>query len=372
MEITPFALERFFARYEFQTEYLLCASDCETLSVGDLLALESGAAERLLSLRLGYTESPGAPALRQEIAGLYDSAGPQEVLVHAGAEEAIFVFMQALLSAGDHLVVHAPAYQSLHEVARSLGCQVTSWRGRETDGWALDPDGLRKALRPNTKAVVLNLPHNPTGYLMERDRFVEVSSIADERGIILFSDEVYRGLEHDPGDRLPAACDISETAVSLGVMSKTYGLPGLRIGWIATRNRSLYEKMAAMKDYTTICSSAPSELLAEVALRHRETLTRRNVNIIRSNMLLLDRFFARYPDRFRWTPPTAGPIAFPAIRNGDIEDFCRTLAGRANVLLLPGTVYGESGGHFRLGFGRANMPEALARFEGFLTELHAI
>lgn len=370
MAIAPFRLERYFAKYEFRTEYLLCASDCETVSVGDLLELEQGSAERLMSLGLGYTESKGGPALRREIAAGYRSVAPQEILVHSGAEEAIYVFMHALLSAGDHLVVHAPAYQSLHEVARSLGCEITHWWGKETEGWALDPDGLRRALRPNTRAIVLNLPHNPTGYLMDPDRFAEVNRIAVERGIVLFSDEVYRGLEYDFADRLPAACEVNETAVSLGVMSKSYGLPGLRIGWIATRNRALYEKMAAMKDYTTICSSAPSELLAEIALRHRKALTDRNINIIRSNLALLDPFFERHRDRLRWERPVAGAVAFPALLAGGVDELCHSLVTHAQVLLLPGSLYGDDDEHFRLGFGRTNMPEALARFDQFLSGLH--
>jgi aspartate/methionine/tyrosine aminotransferase len=368
MNLPPFALERYFARYEFAAKHLLCCSDCETVGVADLLAMEPGAHEALLGLRLGYTESPGSPSLRRRISALYAGRSPEDILVFAGAEEAIFLFMQAALEPGDHVVVHCPCYQSLTAVAEARGCEVSRWETREEDGWALDVDALRARLKPNTKAVVVNSPHNPTGYHMTRETQREIVEITESRGIVLLSDEVYRGLERDPGDLLPAACDLGERTVSLGVMSKTYGLPGLRIGWLATRDGKLLARVAGLKDYTTICSSAPSELLAEVALRHADGLAARNRRIIASNLDLLDGFFARHADLFTWRRPSAGPIAFPRLNRGDIAVFCDDLVRRSGVLLLPGTVYRDGGNHFRVGFGRATMPEALKALEGSIAE----
>ncbi|MEW6128811.1 MAG: aminotransferase class I/II-fold pyridoxal phosphate-dependent enzyme [Acidobacteriota bacterium] len=366
MNIAPFKIERYFAKYEFNVEYLLCSSDCQSMTIEDLLAFEPQAKDALQKHWLGYTESMGAPALRREISRIYSTIQPDEVLVHTGAEEAIFLFMHATLERGDHLIVHTPCYQSLVEVARSIGCEITAWQARETNGWALDVDDLKRALRPNTKAVVLNTPHNPTGFLMAQEDFREVSRLTEERGIILFSDEVYRESEYQISDRLPAACDINQQAVSLGVLSKTYGLPGLKIGWVATHNAEIYRRMAKLKDYTTICNSAPSEFLAELALRHREKLARRNLDIIAHNLSLLDDFFTRYPEQFNWVRPKAGPIAFPRLLRGEIDAFCEELVTKAGVLLLPGSVYDDRGNHFRIGFGRKNLPEALARVEAFL------
>lgn len=364
MTLAPFALERYFARHEFTVEFVLCASDCESVSVAELLALEPDASSRFGAQSLGYTESPGRPSLREEVARLYTTVRPDDVLVHCGAEEAIFTLMHAVLTAGDHAIVHAPCYQSLVELPRSLGCDVSPWTAREALGWALDLDDLRRLWRPTTRLVVVNTPHNPTGWLMPREAFEDLARFCDRRGVVLFSDEVYRELEHAPGDRLPAGVDLSGTAVSLGVMSKTYGLPGLRIGWVATHDTRLLARMAQVKDYTTICNSAPSEFLAELALRHRHRLARRNLELVLANLTLLDGFFARHADRFAWQRPRAGPIAFPRLRTGDVETFCDDLAQRAGVLLLPGTVYGDIGNHFRIGFGRRSLPEALARFEG--------
>ena len=159
--------------------------------------------------------------------------------------------------------------------------------------------------------------------------------------------------------------------MSLGVVSKNYGLPGLRIGWIATRNADLYRQIAALKDYTTICNSAPSEFLAELALRHRRKLQQRNLQIIADNLEILDDFFRRHADRFRWTRPAAGPIAFPHLLDKDVAGFCHELVTRAGVLLLPGTMYDDTGNHFRIGFGRKNLPAAVARLEQFLDSRHS-
>lgn len=366
MHIVPFKLERFFARYEFTVPYLLCSSDCEALTVGDLLAFEPDAQDALNRLSLGYTESPGAPALRAEIARLYETLAPDQILVHTGAEEAIFTLMNTLLQAGDHVIVHAPGYQSLYEIARAIGCTVDLWVGHEADNWALNVDDLKALIRPNTRLMVLNCPHNPTGYVMTPDAQRALVEVARQHGIVLFSDEVYRLLEHS-APTLPAACDVYENAVSLGVMSKTFGLAGLRIGWLATRRRDLLDVAARFKDYTTICNSAPSEFLATLALRHRTHLIQRSLDIVRANLEALDAFFARHPETFRWQRPHGGSTAFPALTTGeDVDTFCERLAERGGVLLLPGTVYDYGDRHFRLGYGRSSLPDALARLETFL------
>ena len=366
MQLPPFALERFFARYEVAARHLLCVSDCESMTVGELLDMEPGASEELQRLRLGYTESPGSPSLRAGIARLYTAVTPDDVLVTSGAEEAIFLFMHAALSPGDDLIVPQPCYQSLAEVARSAACRVVPWLAREENGWALDPGELPRLAGPAARAVVLNVPHNPTGYLMAPDLFRKVVRFADERGLVLFSDEVYRGLEGSPRETLPAAADLSAAAVSLGVMSKTYGLSGLRIGWVATRNHEILRKMAEIKDYTTICASGPSELLAEVALRHAPALARRSRQIIDDNLVLLDALFARRADALGWSRPAAGPVGFPRFLGGDVEELCTGALEEEGVLLAPGRLFADEGNHFRIGFGRSSLPAALAGLDRFL------
>ena len=366
MKLDRFNLERYFAKHEFSAPYLLCASDCESMELGELLAMAPGAHDQLSSLWLGYTESLGNPKLRQAITTLYEQVAAHQVLVHAGAEEAIFNFMNVALRPGDHIIVHAPYYQSLGEVARGIGAEVTEWRGDPERAWELDLDALKGTLTERTKVVVVNFPHNPTGFLPTAEFVHELSALSERRGFVIFSDEVYRGLEMDPSDRLPAFADVNDRAVSLGVMSKTYGLAGLRIGWIATRNEPLFHKLAAFKDYTTICNSAPSEFLATLALRHAEAIAERNRQIIRSNLDRLDLFFAAHTDLFAWNRPKAGSIAFPMLRQVSVDAFCADLVEKAGVLLLPGTLYGSGLNAFRIGFGRRNMPDSLDRLAAYI------
>ena len=366
MNLPPFKLERYFAKYEFKTEFLLCSSDCEAMSIADLLALEEGASQKFQQVWLGYTESQGSPALRREISKLYETIVPDEILVHTGAEEAIYLFMFAAFKKGDHVIVHSPGYQSLADVARAAGCDVSPWRAREENQWALDLDELRHLMRTNTKAIIINTPHNPTGYLMARAEYEAVNKFALEKNLLLFADEVYRESEYDPADRLPAACDMGEHTVSLGVTSKTYGLAGLRIGWIATKNKKIYERMASLKDYTTICNSAPSEFLAEVAMRNRQKLAQRNLDIIKDNLTVIDDLFAHHSDLFSWVRPKAGSMGFPRLLKGNIEKFCDDLVRNVGVLLLPGSMYDDSRNHFRLGLGRKNLPQAVVRLDEYI------
>ena len=366
VELSPFRIERFYARYEHSTRFMLSSSDCESRTIGALLEFEPDSHERLLETWCGYTESPGGPGLRQAIASLYERTGAEEVVATSCAEEGIFLLYQALLRPGDHVIVETPCYESALQVARSTGAEVSQWRRRYEDGWAHDLDALAGLIRPATRLLYLNQPHNPTGTLMTRPVFEHVIGLARAHGLVVFSDEVYRELEHDPAGRLPAACDECERAVSLGSISKSYGLPGLRTGWIATRDAGLRDAVLTLKDYTTICASAPSEFLTALALRHRQVLLDRNLAIVRRNLPLLDGFFERHAGTFAWIRPTASPIGFPRVTGiGDLTRWCEQLAD-AGVLLLPGSVYDQPG-HVRIGFGRANMPEALNVLEANLT-----
>ena len=365
MELAPFRIERWYERYEFTTELMLSSSDCESVDVAELLELEPDSRERLDTLRLGYTEVPGSAELRAAIAAMYAHATPDDVVALAAAEEGIFAVEHAVLGPGDHAVVEAPCYESALAVARSTGADVDVWRRSYDDGWAHDVDELERLLRPDTKLVYVNTPHNPTGTQMVRAVLDRVVELCAERGAVLLGDEVYRELEHDPADRLPAVCDLYERGVSLGSVSKTYGLPGLRTGWIVCRDDEPRDAVVAVKLYTTICSSAPSELLAAVALRHRERFAEKNRRLVLENLALVDGFVERHADLVDWVRPSASPVGFPRLHVPDSEAFCIDLAARADVLLLPGEVYDEPG-HVRLGLGRVRVPEALERLERYL------
>lgn len=367
MKPSDFLLERYFAEHEFSSPHLLCASDCETITIADVLALEDGAREQFLALRLGYTDSRGSLSLRREITALYETITPDDLLVFAGAEEAILAFMSVVLTAGDRLLAPHPAYQSLQEIARTLGADVSRVVLDEKAGWNVRADDYRILFDARTRALAVNAPHNPTGGSMIEGDFRALLDWAHENGIAVLSDEVYRLLEYDSARRLPAACDVSASAVSLGVMSKSFGLAGLRIGWLATRDRDFLRRCAAFKDYTTICSSGPSEFLAEIALRYRDLIVERNRHLIRRNLELLDNFFERHSALFSWIRPAAGPIAFPRLLTGQgTRDFCRRARTEAGVLLLPSHLFDFGDYHFRIGFGRASVPVALSRFDEWL------
>ncbi len=369
MRIKDFKLEEYFAKYEFNVKYSLCSSDCESFSVDELLTLERESLDYLKDVRLGYTESLGNPILRDIISQLYSKINAEEVIVFSGAEEAIFVFMNVLLNKEDHIIVQYPAYQSLYEIANAIGCKVTKWLMDDKDQWELDLQFLESNITPSTKCIVVNFPHNPTGYLPTKDFYKNLINMAKKNNIFILSDEVYKFLEYNEAKRLPSACDLYEKGISIGVMSKSYGLAGLRIGWLATKDEALFKKIASYKNYTTICNSALSEFFAILALRNGKEILNRNLEIINNNLILLDDFFNKYEKIFTWIKPKAGSIAFPRILIEDnVEDFCLDLLKEKSVLLMPSTNYDYGDRHFRIGFGRKNMREALEKLEEYLKE----
>jgi aspartate/methionine/tyrosine aminotransferase len=370
MKIQQFKLERYLAKHEFTAPYLLCCSDCEPLNLKELLSNSDEESIALWdNLNLGYTDSQGHPLLREEIAKSYNGIKPKDLLI-VTPEEGIFLTMNVLLEANDHVIVTFPGYQSLYELANSLGCRITKWLPTDLEGWKFDINFLKAQITKKTKLIVINFPHNPTGSLMTREDFAELIEIVRDNNIFLFSDEMYRFLEYDSHYRLDSACEKYEKAITLFGLSKTFGLPGLRIGWLAIRDKDTFRKISEFKDYTTICSSAPSEILAIMALRAKSRLINRNLGIIKKNLALLDTFFAKNADILKWNRPKAGTIALPQLLlKYDIYQFCQDLLNNYGVVLLPSDVYDYKGNYFRIGFGRRNMPKALEKFEFFLSDI---
>ena len=370
MNLAPFALERYFAGHEFSARYLLSSSDCEGLTQQELLGMADTKTRELWNtLKLGYTESSGHPLLRQEIANLSKSVWPDDVLVLT-PEEGIFVAMNVLLNPGDHAIVLTPAYESLYKVAAGIGADVSRWQ-LETDGvrWKLDLSFLERNVRPSTKLIVINFPHSPTGFHVNTGTLGQIIDFAKTRKLILFSDEMYRFSEYRSADRLPGACDLYEQALTLGGLSKSFALPGLRIGWLATKDQDLMKRLRGFKDYTTICSSAPSEILAIMALRARDRILDRTKKIIEDNMTHAERFFARFHGHFEWIRPMAGPMAFPRLKGTDsIDRFCEKLMEKKGTMLVPGSLFEFGDNHFRIGLGRKNFQEGLEKMGEFLLE----
>jgi aspartate/methionine/tyrosine aminotransferase len=369
----PFRLEAYFSRWEFVARHHLTASDAQTLTVAELLALGTDADRaEFAELPLGYIETWGTSRLRAAIAGTYEMCAADDVLTFAGADEALYWVMQVFAGPGDHVIVTVPNYQALETVPLTCGADVTGVPLDPDDGWRLDLDAVRAALRPNTRLVAVNFPNNPTGAVPDQRTWHELVRLCDERGVRLFSDEVYRGLELDPSRTLPQAADLSPTAISLNVMSKAYGLPGLRVGWIATRDRDLLRMVEGHKHYTSICNAGPSEFLAAVAVEAREAVLGRNRAIIADNLPQFDAFFAAHADLFDWQHPDGSCVAFPRYRGADgVESFCRELVESHGVLLLPASLYTSSVGQvptdrFRIGVGRRDPGPGLEAMDRYL------
>lgn len=372
--LRTFRLEEYLGEWEFSARHYLTASDAQTVTLEELLAMGTGEdREGFLKMPLSYIETWGTENLREAVAGTYENVDAGHVLAFAGAQEALFWAMQELAGPGDHAVVTVPCYQSMETVTLAAGAEVSALLMRRENGWALDLDELQGLLRPNTKLVAVNYPNNPTGYVPDQATFRTLVQLCDERGIRLFCDEVYRGIEVDRRRTLPQAADLSGTAVSLNVASKSYGLPGLRIGWLACRDRALLERLEKRKHYSSICNPGPSEHLAAIALRNRERIWDRNRGIVAANRPLFEAFFACWADLFDWEPPTGGCVCFPRYKGGDVEDFARRLVLKEGVVVLPASVYYSEladtpTDHFRVGLGRLGLAEGLEAFDRFLHE----
>lgn len=365
--LPDFRLEEYLAPREFSDSVFFCGSDLESRTVAELLSLGTERErEEFLNLSLKYTTPSGNLALRESLAAMTPPLKSDNFLCFAGAEEAIYTAARTLLSPSDHAIVITPCYQSLKSVAASI-CEVSEVPLQKRDRtWSLDLEGISSKIRPNTKIVFVNFPHNPTGFIPSHETFRELIQLLRKKDILLFSDEVYQGLALDPASTLPNASTLYENALSLGVTSKSFGLAGLRVGWVSSQNPTVLEKLAKYKHYLSICNSAPSEFLAKIAIDHRKEIWAQNQQLLSKNYKLLQDYFLRNQDQFEWFPPQGGCIAYPRyLGSQPIMKVADELLKVKNVVILPDWVYEQSNNHFRVSFGRKNMPLALSLFEEF-------
>ncbi len=364
-----FKLEEYLAKYEFSAKYLLCCSDAESFAMSEIIDMASPKEQDLWQhLGLGYTEAPGLPDLRETVAHeLYPGLESGNILMFAGAEEGIFCALNAVVESADHVIVLTPCYQSLLEIPKTKGADVTEIQLKEENDWRIDLGAIQGAIKPHTKCIVINFPHNPTGQVIEEEELKALIGICESKGIWLFSDEVYRllGIPNHPWAS-PVAC-LYDKGLSLGVMSKAFGMAGLRIGWIVCQDKTVLKKIEHVKHYTSICNSAPAEILSLISLRNKDKILRRNNYIVEDNLKLLDQFFMDYSNLFEWVRPQGGCVGFVKYKGtGSIEAFCERLVNKQNVLLMPASIYDYASNHFRIGFGRKNMPQCLDQLKEFL------
>ena len=373
MPVLPdFKLETFFSKWEFNAKYHMCASDMESMTLQDLLNLGTEQdKEDWNQLNFKYIETYGSPKLRSAVANSYSKLSSENILAFAGAEEGLYVAMHCILKKDDHAIIITPNYQSSETIPASI-CDVSGIGLEANNNWNLDVQKIKDAIRPNTRLISINFPHNPTGKVISKQTLNDLIDIVRQRGIYLFSDEVYRLMERNNNIRLPQVADLYEKGLSLNVMSKSYGLPGLRIGWIASQDLNLLHQMEKMKHYLSICNSSPSEFLAVIALQASADILSRNHKIIDDNLKLLNPFFAQNRDLFEWNEPDGGCIGYPKYLGSEgVMAFCERLIKEHGIMLLPGSIYDSANGpspsnHFRIGYGRKAIKEGLRKFQEVL------
>lgn len=367
--LPEFKLETHFSKWEFKAKHHMTASDAESMSLDELLSMAT-ADERdaFETMWLGYTETYGAPELRDAIAEQYAQCSSNNILCFAGASEGIFAANNVLLDKDSHAIVVTPNYQS-HESLPLAICDATGVPLNPDDGWSLDIDRVADAIKPNTRLITINFPHNPTGTILSSDRYDALIELCRKHGIYILHDEIFNGLGPTGTAHLPFIADKYERGLSLNVMSKAYGLPGLRIGWIASQDTEVLSAMERMKHYLSICNSGPSEKLTLIALRNRNKILQRNCAIVDDNLIKWESFFAKYPNHFQWNRPDGSCMAFPKYLGEEgVETFCRELIEKRGVLFLPSTIYHSELGttpndRFRLGLGRKGLDKGLAALD---------
>ena len=375
--LPDFKLETHFSRWEFKARHHLTASDAESMSMRDLLAMAAPEErQEFEDLWLGYTKTFGASDLREAIASTFQSRGAGEILCFAGASEGIFAANAVLLDKDSHAIVVTPNYQS-HETLPLAICAATGVPLDPDEGWSLDVDRVAAAVRPNTRLLTINFPHNPTGAILPEDRYHALIALCRRHGIYILHDEIFHGLGPTGTVHLPFVADVYERGLSLNVMSKAYGLPGLRIGWIACEDADIVRKMERMKHYLSICNSGPSERLARIALNNRAKVLARNCAIVDENLPKWEAFFARYPDVFDFRRPDGSCMAFPRYTGpGNVEHFTQALLEDSGVLVLPSTIYTSAlgptpTGRFRIGLGRRGLDDGLVAFDAHMRHMRS-
>jgi aspartate/methionine/tyrosine aminotransferase len=368
MKLKDFAVERYFAKYEFTEKYMLSSSDCDGYGMDYILNLATdNEKDQWNNLKLGYTETIGSESLRQAIKQHYKTIHLDEIVVSSPGE-GNFILMNVLLSAGDNVICMSPMYQSLYQVAKDLGCSVSFWQPSTTENkWYYNPSDLKELIQTNTKLIIINFPHNPTGYCPTINDYKEIIGIARQQGITIFSDEMYRFLNHPNNDILPSLCDLYENGISLWGTAKTFGLAGLRLGWLTSKNKMLLKEIESFKDYLSICNSATSEILATIALNNLESFTKPNMQKILTNINLFENFHNRNSHFFDFLKPNSGSTAFIKLKiNETAMDFAERLVKDTGIMLLPSETFEYGTSYARIGFGRQNMPTILEIFEKYI------
>lgn len=367
MKLNIFRQEEFFEEHEFSCRCMLALSGVQPLTHAELAAYVPDGPPP--GLEVGYTPSAGFDELRTAVAEVYPPVGSlpgadrSNVLITVGAIEALLITTNLLIDPGDEAVCLWPAYQPLYELVTGAGGRVRFVRLEPDEGFRIDLDQVRQAVTPKTKLVIINSPHNPTGQLVPAVDLRALAADLDRQGIYLMVDEVFREMWPDPE---PSAWDGTPNMVVVGGLSKSYGLPGLRIGWMIA-DPALVVRARRYRKYTSLNPGALDQAWATAVLRKRDRVLARTNALVRDGLKTALAWFGQHEDVFTINPPAGGGLMFPRLRlEVPTRDFCVRLVRETGVLLAPGSDCYQTEGHLRIGFATSELAEGLHQIDEFL------
>jgi capreomycidine synthase len=361
MEVVPAHLEYWMRAYYFDTEIDLSSSGVQNFSFGELRQLFNITPDDLDRIVLHDSRTLGDPELRRAISNRWANGNAERVMATNGSSEANYLVMHSLLEPGDEVVVLDPSYQQLYSIAKTIGCKLKQWRLRFENSFRPDLSEARRLIGPQTRMIVVNFPHNPTGASLTPAEMDELIELAAGAGAYLVWDAAFAEVSYDspvltdPGGRY-------DRSITLGTLSKAYGLPGLRVGWCLAAPDVL-DRLVRLRDYTTLHLSPLVEYVATRAIQNGDLLLKPRLAQARHNLQLLLSWVDRHSEFVSMVRPQGGVCVFVRLHDvADVEDFCRQLAHEYSVLLIPGTSFGYAN-HVRLGFGcsTTELTEALSR-----------
>ncbi len=372
MKVDEFLVEKYLNAYEHKVEVNLGETCVEPFTLGEFLKLieYEGFFDDLKKAQLTYGFVEGDPELRNGLASMYKHMKAENIITTFGAIGANFLAFYSLISPGDTVISIFPTYQQLYSVPKSFGANVKLLRLRPENGWIPETNELSKLIDKKTRLIVINNPHNPTGSLINAELLKEICGMAEDAGAYVLCDESYRGLYLKPGDYVPSAVDLSETAIATGSFSKAFSLAGLRLGWIAANEKIIKECMLH-RDYTTISTGIIDNALAALAIKHKDRIYERNLKILRSNHEILTHWVEN-ENLIDWVPPKAGSVAFLKYKmDVPSKELCLRLIRKKRTLLVPGSCF-EMEGYLRIGYGcrTQTLIEGLLRLKQILNSYH--
>ncbi|ELT88309.1 hypothetical protein CAPTEDRAFT_218851 [Capitella teleta] len=379
----PLPLESYQNENKPKAKYLLSCSDANPMTSAEVLAMADPELKALWDdLDLSYGDPWGSEILRREVAKMHEVQVDQ-VLIHV-PQGAIYIGLNVIVPYLSqkydekciHIISCNPAYTVLNENPKHLDCDMDFWNGEFTDeGWKFDLNDMKSMVINRTRLVIINFPQNPTGFCLSRDDYFDLIDFCRQHDIFIFSDEMYMFTnQRDWSPELPSVCTLYRESITLFGMSKTFGQPGLGIGWLISQNKGLLRRMMDYKDYLTNGSPRPSEVIATISLRNREKILKANLKIINKNLDILDVFFDEFKDIFEWHRPHGGTMTLVKVKGWAAElgekkgasGFCQFAMDEGQIMLVPSHIFGIEDSFFRIGFGRKDLKDCVKALKAVL------